>query len=129
MQIRVYYEDTDIGGVVYYANYLKFCERARSELFFARDMMPYSQEGHFFVKDLCASYHGSARFGDMLDVTVELQELKAASFVLHQEVKRGKERLFDMDITLVHVSKEQKVKRFTKEERALIKSIFSQGAS
>ena len=125
MKIRVYYEDTDIGGVVYYANYLKFCERVRSELFFEREMMPYSEEGHFFVKDLCATYHGSAHFGDLLDVTVELKALKAASFVLHQEVKRGDEKLFSMDITLVHVSKEQKVKKFSKAERGLIEEIFS----
>ena len=129
MQIRVYYEDTDVGGVVYYANYLKFCERARSELFFRQGLMPYSEDGHFVVKSLHADYKGSAHFGDMLDVSVELRRLKAASLELYQEVKRGNEVLFRMEITLVHVSKDgQKVKKFTQTEKESVEKIFTRSA-
>ncbi|SFV61291.1 4-hydroxybenzoyl-CoA thioesterase family active site [hydrothermal vent metagenome] len=125
MQIRVYYEDTDIGGVVYYANYLKFCERARSELFFKREMMPYSESGHFFVKNLQAEYLASAKLGDLLDVQTKLLKISAASFVLHQEIVCGEQKLFEMDITLVYVDLKGRVKRLDKETRALIKELFA----
>ena len=124
MQIRVYYEDTDVGGVVYYANYLKFCERARSELFFQRGLMPYNDEGHFFVKNLQAEYIQSAKLGDMLDVRSELVKLAAASFVLHQEVWCEERKLFAMDITLVHVDRNGRVKRLDADERALVEELF-----
>lgn len=125
MKIRVYYEDTDIGGVVYYANYLKFCERARSELFFQRGLMPYSEKGHFFVKNLQAEYIESAKLGDMLDVKTQLTKLAAASFVLHQEVWCEQRKLFAMDITLVHVDRSGKIRRLDSGERALIEELFT----
>ena len=125
MKIRIYYEDTDLGGVVYYANYLKFCERARSELFFQKGLMPYNEDGHFFVKDLQAIYIQSAKFADIVDVTTRLLEMKAASFVLHQEVLRDGEKLFEMDITLVHVDFDGKIKRLSLEEKRIINEIFS----
>ncbi len=125
MKIRVYYEDTDIGGVVYYANYLKFCERARSELFFERGLMPYGENGHFFVKNLQAEYIASAKLGDLLDVRTHLLKLAAASFVLHQEVWCESRKLFAMDITLVHVDRIGKIKKLDRNEKALIEEMFS----
>ena len=56
MHIRVYYEDTDCGGIVYYANYLKFCERARSELFFQKGLSPHNNDEFFVVKNVNADY-------------------------------------------------------------------------
>ncbi len=125
MRIRVYYEDTDLGGVVYYANYLKFCERARSELFFQRGLLPYNDDGHFFVKDLHATYIQSAKFADILEISTRLVQMKAASFLLHQEVWKEEQKLFEMDITLVHVDFEGKIKKLSAEEKALISEIFS----
>ena len=93
MQVRVYYEDTDIGGVVYYANYLKFCERARSEMFFERGVSPIIEGGAFVVKSLKAEYIKSARFGDILDVETKLSELKGASALLSQKIYRDGEPL------------------------------------
>jgi len=52
VKIRVYYEDTDAGGVVYHSNYLNFCERARSELFFQKELSPVLQNGHFVARKL-----------------------------------------------------------------------------
>lgn len=124
MKIRVYYEDTDVGGVVYYANYLKFCERARSELFFQKGLMPYNENGHFFVKNLQAEYMGSAKLGDMLEVKSSLMKMGAAMFVLEQKVYRDEEILFKMEITLVHVDYEGRIKRLSKEERILIERLF-----
>ena len=72
MKIRVYYEDTDAGGIVYYSNYLNFCERARSDAFFNRGLTPVLESGHFVVKKLTADYSLSAKLGDLLEVHTEL---------------------------------------------------------
>lgn len=101
MTIRVYYEDTDLGGVVYYANYLKFCERARSELFFSEGDSPVIDGFHFIVKSLKANYLKPAKFADLLDINTQLLEQKKASVLLLQEVYREKEKLFSMQIELV----------------------------
>ncbi len=100
MNIRVYYEDTDIGGVVYYANYLKFIERARSEIFFERGLSPISQEGAFVVRSLSAEYLKPARFGDMLEIKTTPIEIKAASLTLFQEIFRDGEKLFEAKVRL-----------------------------
>lgn len=90
MTLRVYYEDTDLGGVVYHANYLKFIERARSEALFARGLSPVmalrETTGHFVVRKLEADFFKPARLGDLLTVRSRLDALKGASFVLTQEV-------------------------------------------
>lgn len=104
MRIRVYYEDTDVGGVVYHSNYLKFCERARSELFFERGMSPILDEGAFVVRSLKADFLKPAVFGDLLDVKTEFVEMKAASLTLKQTIVRGEERLFEAEIRLAFVS-------------------------
>lgn len=95
MKIRVYYEDTDVGGVVYYANYLKFCERARSELFFKKGLSPHINDNEFFVvKEVNAKYIKPAKFGDLLDVSARLDVKKSASLIMYQEVKKDEEVLF-----------------------------------
>lgn len=104
MKIRIYYEDTDVGGVVYHSNYLKFCERARSELFFERGMSPILDEGAFVVRSLKADFFKPAVFGDLLDIKTEALEVKAASIALRQTVTRGEERLFEAEIRLAFVS-------------------------
>jgi acyl-CoA thioester hydrolase len=103
LKIRVYYEDTDIGGIVYYANYLKFCERARSHLFFDRGMMPQDENGGFVVKELSANYIASATLGDVLDVGVELVSFKNASLKLRQEILKDSKKIFEAEFTLVYV--------------------------
>jgi acyl-CoA thioester hydrolase len=104
MRIRVYYEDTDVGGVVYYANYLKFIERARSELFFEKGLSPIIDDGAFVVRSLNAEYLKPAVFGDLLDVQTEFVEMKAASLVLHQSVLRDGKKLFEANVRLAFVS-------------------------
>ena len=86
MKIRVYYEDTDAGGVVYHANYLKFCERARSEIFFRKNLKPIFDGYHFVVKSIQADFIAPARLGDLLVVKTRTLELKKASIVLLQEI-------------------------------------------
>lgn len=110
MKIRVYYEDTDVGGVVYHSNYLKFCERARSELFFSRDMSPILEEGAFVVRSLKADFLRPAVFGDLLDVRTEFLDMKAASLTLRQVILRGEELLFEAQIRLAFVKDGKPVK-------------------
>ena len=125
MHWRVYYEDTDVGGVVFYANYLKFCERARSEAFFQRGLSPVLDNGHFVVKNLNATYRSSAKLGDILHVRTSLMELKKVSFRLHQEVYRDEEKLFEMEITLAFVDFNGKIKKLESENLELIDSLFN----
>ncbi|MCF6200815.1 MAG: YbgC/FadM family acyl-CoA thioesterase [Hydrogenimonas sp.] len=103
MKIRVYYEDTDAAGIVYYANYLKFCERARSELFLKNGLSPQGDDGFFVVKSLEAEYIKPAALGDMLDVETKLEEKRGASIVLKQRVLKEQEPLFEMRIRLAFV--------------------------
>ena len=94
IQFRIYYEDTDCGGVVYYANYLKFCERARSELFFQKGLSPHKNDEFFVVKSIQADYIKSAVFGDIINVSTKLVGKKSASLIMYQEVSRNGELLF-----------------------------------
>ena len=90
--VRIYWEDTDAGGIVFYGNYLKFMERARTEwlraLGFDQEGMRHSGEGMFVVTDTQLRYLQPARLDDLLDVTVAVIERGRASVVFAQEVRR-----------------------------------------
>lgn len=90
--VRVYYEDTDSGGVVYYANYLKFMERARTEWLRARgleqDALLQEQRVMFAVRSLTVDYHRPARFNDLLVVNSRIVEEGGASFLFEQTIQR-----------------------------------------
>ncbi len=105
--VRVYWEDTDAGGVVYYANYLKFMERARSEwlraLGFEQDILRDEAGVVFVVRRVEVDYLSPARFNDQLDVSVTLLELGRASLVLTQSLSRGDTRLVEAKVTLACV--------------------------
>ena len=96
LPIRVYYEDTDSGGVVYYANYLKFMERARTEflrhLGFEQDQLIEEDNTIFAVSSINVSYQRPARFNDLLEVTAGIIELKKASMVFEQQVLRNSDQ-------------------------------------
>ena len=101
---RVYYEDTDLAGVVYYANYLRFIERARTE--WAReagiDQVRMREEGTVFaVRRVEADYLTPARFDDLLQVRTGIEAATVARLVLGQEVWRESQRLFAARVTLV----------------------------
>lgn len=95
--VRVYWEDTDAGGVVYYASYLKFLERARSEWLRALgiDQVKLQREERlqFVVVEANIRYHRPARFDDELIVSVALESLRGASVQMGQEVRRAGELL------------------------------------
>ncbi|MFT7005132.1 MAG: acyl-CoA thioester hydrolase, partial [Sulfurimonas sp.] len=77
MKIRVYYEDTDAGGVVYHSNYINYCERARSNSFFEKGLSPILKTGHFVARKLEADFFVSAKLGDLLEIKTELVQMKA----------------------------------------------------
>lgn len=91
--VRVYWEDTDAGGVVYYANYLKFLERARSEwlrtLGLSQVELAERDGVVFVVRQVAIEYLAPARFDDCLEVRIVPEELGGASLTLAQEVVRG----------------------------------------
>ena len=103
--VRVYYEDTDLAGIVYYANYLKFIERARSEWVASLgidQMALRASDGIVFaVRRVEADYLRPARFGDDLVVETVLQLVGGARLVLEQVITRGDQRLFVAVVTLV----------------------------
>ncbi len=103
--IRVYYEDTDLAGIVYYANYLRFIERARTEWVRGLGIDQVALKGThgivFAVRRLEADYLAPAQFDDELVVHTDVQGVTAARIVLGQDVWRGDQRLFASVVTLV----------------------------
>jgi len=124
MLIRVYYEDTDTGGVVYHSNYLNFCERARSEAFFAKGMTPVLENGHFVARKVTADFYKSAKLGDTLEINTKLVTMKAASFTLNQEIYKENEKIFELEILLVYIDFKGKVQKLDNESKKLILSLF-----
>jgi acyl-CoA thioester hydrolase len=120
LEIRVYYEDTDTSGFVYHSNYLNYCERGRSEIFFSKGLSPINGKSHFVVKRVEADYLKSGKFGDLLKVETEVLNIKGASIQLLQKVIRNNETLFQAKITLAHLT-ENRVTRIPEE----IKRVFN----
>lgn len=95
--VRVYYEDTDAGGVVFYANYLKFYERARTEMLramgFEQDNLITNDAIIFVVRSVQVDYLRPAKFNDLIDVSAELSLVKSASLSFKQNITRQNEVL------------------------------------
>lgn len=108
--IRVYYEDTDSGGIVYYANYLKFCERARTEYLRAQGLENTTlaeTDGVFIVvRHVDADYRGSARLDDTITVETSVKEVKKASFMMEQTIVCRNKLIFAMKVTLACVNQD-----------------------
>src|SRR3990167_2673343 len=109
--VRVYFQDTDAGGVVYHASYVNFLERARTE--WLRECYGYSNAGLmkefgvvFVVRSLKLDYLKPALLDDMLTVTAQLKEVGRSRVALHQSVMRGEDVLVQAEIQLVCVSKD-----------------------
>ncbi|WP_136634685.1 tol-pal system-associated acyl-CoA thioesterase [Pseudooceanicola onchidii] len=106
--LRVYYEDTDLAGIVYYANYLKFIERARSEWIrtLGIDQREMKEETGtvFAVRRLEADYLHPARFDDELEVQTTTEAVTGARIVLRQHVLREGEVLFTAHVTIVAIN-------------------------
>jgi len=123
--VRVYYQDTDAGGVVYHAQYLSFMERARSELLNSSgiDLARFTAEHRvlFVVHHIEIRYHQPARLNDQLTVSAEVAKMGRASLVFAQRVARGAELLTEAEVSLALVDRDRmKPARMPDElERAL----------
>lgn len=119
-KVRVYYEDTDLAGIVYYANYLRFIERARSEA--VRDVgieqLAMKRDGIVFVvRQVVADYLAPAVFDDVLTIETETTVLKAATMQMYQTVKRGDQVIFTADVRVACMDASGKPVRFPAEIR------------
>lgn len=117
-QIRVYYEDTDAGGIVYYANYLKYAERGRTEYLrahgFENKALMDGEGVMFVVHHLEADFREPARLDDLLDVHTSVSEIRNVGFTMTQEIRRGKSPIFNMKVDLACVNKEGRPVRLPK---------------
>ena len=109
---KVYYEDTDSGGVVYYANYLKFIERARTnliqELGFSLKSLSENYDSHFIVKNIHCNYIQSGKLEDELSIQTKFLEIKKASFKLEQIIYREDKAIFESEVLMVNINSKGK---------------------
>ena len=127
MQIRVYYEDTDCGNVVYYANYLRFMERSRTEYLRERgiDLLTWHKKGIMFVAvEAKVKYRGSARYNDLLEVESTIAELTSAAVTFITTIHRDKGPLLVRgSVRLACVGPDGHVKRIPGEIAAVLQPV------
>jgi acyl-CoA thioester hydrolase len=115
LPIRVYFEDTDFSGLVYHANYLRYMERARSDMLRVAgiDQKAAFEEGLGFyaVAELSIKYRAPARFDDALEIVSTIKQVRAASCLIHQRVMRNEQLLAEADVFAAFLSGEGKPKR------------------
>jgi len=113
--VRVYFEDTDAGGVVYHASFLRFMERARSDMLRVSGIDQRAAleggEGAYLVAELAIKYRRQGKLDDDLLVVSRIEEIRAASCVIHQRVMRDGEVLAEADVTAAFLSPEGKPRR------------------
>jgi len=122
---KIYYEDTDLAGIVYYANYFKFIERARTEMLNDANVNQNEmlKSGYYFVvKNLQANYLKPAYFEDSLNVVTEIEKINNASINLIQTIVRSNDSLFIASVRLALLDKFGKVARLPANIRQLLKS-------
>ncbi len=128
-QVKVYYEDTDLAGIVYYANYLKFIERARSEAVAEAGIDQLSmQSDHgivFVVRHLDADFLQSAKFGEVLDIHTHITELGAARLRMRQVVSLENKEIFTADVTLAVMNAQGKPTRLPAEIRQKLQHLVT----
>ena len=124
MNIRVYYEDTDLGGVVYYANYLRFIERARSEwirgLGIDQIKMRNEDETIFVVTKIKADYLSPARFDDILRVDTKIKVVSPVRAYFYQNIFRKEKVIFKAEVCVTCTSNSGKVLRLPEKIKILM---------
>jgi acyl-CoA thioester hydrolase len=135
LPVRVYFEDTDFAGYVYHANFLKFCERGRSDfirlLGIHHQSLANPEEGEgavFVVRRIEIDYLKPGRLDDVLEVITRCGHIGGASLVLDQEVRRGETVLVRARVTVVLVSKSGKPQRIGSLVRGALERFVNQGA-
>ena len=123
--MRIYYEDTDAGGVVFYANYFKFTERARTELIYEKLKLKHLElkdkfDVIFVVKSLSSKYIAPAKFEDDLTVVSKIVEKSPVRLVLEQNIEKGNKLIFTSKIELAVVSSKGKITKLPDQLFSLI---------
>jgi acyl-CoA thioester hydrolase len=117
--LTIYFEDTDTAGVVYYANYLKFMERARSDMIrevgIDQAAMLRGDGSAYFVTHVDIRYRRPARLGEELQVVSSVEQVRASSVNIHQRVMRGPELLADASVTAAFLDREGRPRRQPRE--------------
>jgi acyl-CoA thioester hydrolase len=129
--LTVYFEDTDTAGVVYYANYLKFMERARSDMIRAvgidQAAMLRGDGSAYFVTHVDIRYRRPARLADDLHVVSSVQQVRASSVDIQQRVMRGPELLSDASVTAAFLDREGRPRRQQREWVEIFRKIGTKG--
>ena len=127
-KIKIYYEDTDSGGVVYYANYLKFLERARTEALFSigfsNKKIKEKYSSLIIVKSCNIEYKKPAHLEDELTIRSFVKSISKTSFFMNQIITRGDDEIVDAKICLVFVNKEGKPVKIPEEIYSKFKPYF-----
>ena len=127
--LRVYYEDTDLAGIVYHANYLKFIERARTEALIAAGIDQAALRAEtgtvFAVRRIEAEYLAPARFQDLLRVVTRAGAVRGARAELEQEVRRGEAALFRARVEVVCLDADGRARRLPEAVRAALSAVGS----
>ena len=117
-KIRVYYEDTDSGGVVYHANYLKYAERSRTEMLrkykIEQEKLKIDFNIQFIVKNLFIEYYASAKLDDLLNIKSLIIQISSAKIIMEQSIINKKKLLAKINVTLGSVNLEGKPSRLPK---------------
>jgi acyl-CoA thioester hydrolase len=114
IKVKIYYEDTDAGGVVYYANYLRFMERARTEFLaeYGINIAELHNEGLFFVVvHIDITYKKPAHLGEILDVTTEVMEMKRASMTIRNCICKDDFVMVEAILTFACIDRDGKPRR------------------
>jgi len=124
-KVRIYYEDTDAAGVVFYANYFKFTERARTELIYEKLKLKHLEmkdkfDVIFVVKSLSSKYIAPAKFEDDLIVVSKITEKSPVRLVLEQNIEKGNKLIFTSKIELAVVSSKGKITKLPDQLMSLI---------
>jgi acyl-CoA thioester hydrolase len=129
--LRVYFEDTDVAGIVYYANYLRFIERARSDMLrlIGIDQRGALEggEGVYVVAEVAVKYRAPARLADELVVVTEIEKVRAATVLIHQRVMRGDEILADARVTAAFLTPEGRPRRHPIEWVEIFERLLKEG--
>ena len=117
MKKRIYYDSTDAGGIVYHTEYIKFCEQARSEIFFKHGIF-FENEG-YVVTQLQAKYIHPARLGDIIEIKTKIVNYSKIKIDILQEIYKEEKKLFELNVTVVYV-KNSKVSKIPEKHLEIL---------
>ncbi|MEW6419987.1 MAG: tol-pal system-associated acyl-CoA thioesterase [Nitrospirota bacterium] len=123
LKIKIYYEDTDAAGVVYYANYLRYLERARTEFLLEKgiDVAEYHNKGYLFaVIHVDIDYKRPARLGEIIEITTEIIEMTNATINLKHLILRNNTLLVEANVRVACINKDGKPRRLPESFKNII---------